>query len=62
MNGLVLTRADGTLVRGEDLLANNTLNNDLSVWENIAVLFSMLVALRILGLAGLYLAKNRRWL
>lgn len=62
MSGLVLTRADGTLVRGEDLLVGDPLNNNLSVGENIAVLVAMLCGMRVLALLGLYLAKHRRWL
>lgn len=62
MSGLVLTRADGTLVRWEDLLVGDPLNNNLSVGENIAVLVAMLCGLRVLALLGLFLAKHRRWL
>lgn len=62
MTGLELTREDGTIVRGEDLLPGNPMNNGLSVGQNIAVLAGMLVGLRILALFGLYLAKRQHWL
>jgi hypothetical protein len=62
MDKIDLIATDGTLVSGADLAQGSNLDNDVSVWGNLGILFGIFIFCRLAALAGLKLAWRMKWL
>jgi hypothetical protein len=62
MDGIDLIAADGTKVSGSALADKSNLDNDLTPWTNIGILFGIFALCRASAFAGLKLAWRMRWL